>query len=511
MDIVINTSRIDYFLNLPADQMFWVFMGNFGWLIITCMFLYGMRSVYLFWLQNQWARDHKSVLLAIDIPKGNMQSPKAVENFFTYLAGAHGSVNFFEKWFEGKFQKTFSLEIISLEGYTQFLINTPTEFRNLVESGIYSQYPDAEISEIDDYVNMVPHKVPDEEYDLWGTEFIQAKPSVFPIKVYSAFEHMMGPSETQFRDPMAALMDLCSSLHEGEYLWYQIVLIPIGFDWVKDSEKAVHKILGKKPKAKKGLAMTGVEALGNLSEIIYPIWQDVDGKPKEEKPKTLMDLTPDEKRKIEGIQEKVGKLAFQAKIRTVYIARKEVMNKSKVANGLVGYMKQFAALDLNNLKPDVDMTFTKTVYFFKEPRLIEKKRKILSSYIGRSGWRGRLPGLYNIEELATLWHFPIEANVKVSMIQKAPGRKADAPAALPIAPEQATEQLPDIFQELSGQSNTQTNTQANNEAQPATENKTAPTESKPAAPENKQKKTPPDNNEDLGSKDIAPPDNLPFI
>lgn len=443
MDIVINTSRLEQFLSLPPDEMFFVFMGNFGWIIVALVFLYGMREVYLFWIRGQWGKNHKSILLAVDIPKGNEQSPKAVENMFTYLGGAHGSINFFEKWFEGKFQKAFSFEIVSLEGYTQFLIHTPLEYRNLVESAVYSQYPDAEISEVDDYVNDVPHKIPDEEYDLWGTEFIQANAWPYPIKCYQEFEHQMGPSETQFKDPMASLMDLCGSLRQGEYFWLQFIVIPTGFSWVKDSEKEINKILGRKEKAKPGLAAKGVVALGEASEIFYPIWGDL-GPAKEEKAKSMMELSPGEKRKVEGIQLKAGKLGFEAKIRAVYIAKKEVMNKTKVANGLVGYMKQFSSMDLNNIKPDVEMTFTKTVYFFTTPRLIAKKRKILSAYIARSDWRGRRPGVYNIEELATLWHFPVEANVKAAMIQKAPGRKADAPASLPLAEEKKVE-IPDIF------------------------------------------------------------------
>ena len=81
------------------------------------------------------------------------------------------------------------------------------------------------------------------------------------------------------------------------------------------------------------------------------------------------------------------------------------------------------------------LTATKTVYFFRESRLIEKKRKLFSAYVNRSSWRGRLAGIMNIEELATIWHFPVEANVKSAMIQKAPGRKADAPSSLPLAEE----------------------------------------------------------------------------
>ena len=60
---------------------------------------------------------------------------------------------------------------------------------------------------------------------------------------------------------------------------------------------------------------------------------------------------------------------------------------------------------------------TKTVYFNRAPRLATKKRKIFNNYVNRSSY-GRKPFLLNIEELATLWHFPIEANVKSLLVQK---------------------------------------------------------------------------------------------
>ena len=498
MDIVINTSRLDQFFNLPADQMFWVFMGNIGWLILAIFFLYGACELYLFYMRQEWGKSHKSILLAIDIPKGNEQSPKAVENMFTYLAGAHGSINFFEKWFEGQYQKRFSCEIVSLEGYTQFLIWSPLEFRNLVESAVYSQYPDAEISEVDDYTSAVPSNVPDEEYDVWGTEFIQKDSWVYPIKSYLEFEHQMGPSETQFKDPMASLMDLCGSLRQGEQLWFQMLVIPLGFDWGKESEKAINKIFGRKAKFKSSLAAQGVEALGNLSEVIYPIWSDVETKEKkEERPKTMMDLTPDEKRKVEGIQLKASKLAFEAKFRFVYIAKREVFNKSKVANGTVGFMKQFASLDLNNLKPDMEKTMTRAQYFMKKTRLLEKKKRIFAAYVRRSDSRGRKPGVFTIEELATVWHFPVEANVKAAMVQKAPGRKADAPASLPLAPETVTKQLPDIFQEMTPGA-TAKKTAEDNRA-------TAAKDKTPANSDKAQALA------DLAIKNAAPPENLPFV
>lgn len=434
MEIIIDTRRLERFMALSPDQMIWEFFLNFGFIVIGIFYIIAFLQFYLNYIRLKWAKENvRFVLLAIDIPKGNEQSPKATENMFTYLGGAHGSQNFFEKWFEGQFQLSFSFEIVSLEGYTQFLIRTPTRFRNLVESSVYSQYPDAEITEVEDYVSSVPHRYPDDEYDIWGSEFILSKHWSYPIKVYSEFEYPSGPSETQFKDPMAALMDLNSSLGPGEQFWFQMILIPTGFDWTKESDKEADNIIGRKPKVKKDIGDYIIEGMGEASELVFELWRDIEDKPKEEKQPSLLDLTPKQKRQLEGVQNKASKLAFEVKIRVVYVAKKEVMNKGKVAGGFVGYIKQFASLDLNALKPDLKYTATKTSYFSKESRLIDRKNNIIRNYVNRDDFAGRSPQIYNIEELATLWHFPIEASVRAPMIQKAPGRKADAPSGLPLS------------------------------------------------------------------------------
>ena len=248
MDIVVDFSSIQDFFNLPVDVMLWRFITRFAWVIFGIIFLLGARTLWLFYIRNKWGSKHKFVLLAIDIPKGNIQSPLAVENLFSYLGGAHSTQNFFDKWFIGEYQLSFSFEIVSLEGYTQFIIRTPAKFRNLVESAVYSQYPDAEIIEIDDFCEDFPRKFPDDEYDIWGAEFLQTNHYMYPIRTYKEFEHRLGPDETVFRDPMAELMELSSSLRRGEKLMYQIIVIPTGFDWIDDGQAEIDKILGKKPK-----------------------------------------------------------------------------------------------------------------------------------------------------------------------------------------------------------------------------------------------------------------------
>lgn len=433
MDLVLDLTPIQDFFNLPPDVMLWRFMAYFGWIIFGIMFLLAVRILWLTKIRGDFSKNIKFILLAIDIPRGNIQSPQAVENLFTFFGGAHGTQNFFDKWFMGEFQLSFSFEVVSLDGYTQFMIRTPAKFRHLVESAVYSQYPDAEITEVEDYCEGFPKKFPDDEYDIWGSEFILSNHYMYPIKTYREFEHKLGPDETVFRDPMAALMELCSSLRQGENLLYQIIVIPTGFDWINDGKDEIDKILGKKPDATllNKIVDFIMSAVGELSEAIYSIWGDVETDKKEEKKKiSMMELTPKQKKKIEFIELKSSKLGFLCKIRVVYLAKKEVMNQAKVVSGFIGYIKQFSALDLNSFKPDLKMTATKTVYFNKKKRLITKKNNILRNYVDRNDWAGRVPYLMNIEELATLWHFPIEASSNAALIQKTPAKKYKPPANL---------------------------------------------------------------------------------
>lgn len=440
-EIVIDLSWVWVFLALPVDQMMLKMMTTVGWIPLAVVFLFGAKEIWMDYINGKWGDTQKYTLLAIDIPRGNEQSPKAVENIFTYLQGAHGTKNLIETYWEGQYQLSISLEIVSIDGYTQFLVYTPVSFVSLVESAFYSQYPNAEITEVNDYTEMVPHQFPDDQYDVWGTEFGFAKNYFYPIKTYEEFLHQMGKPEEQFKDPMATLMDLCSSLKKGEQLWWQNIITPLDFKWIDGGNKEIKSILGEKDPEKRNIADGIIDLfmslLDSFSEMVYSLWADVEVKKEEKKDEALkmMNLKPIEKKKIEYISKKISKMGFEFKSRFVYIAKKEVMNRPKVVNGFVGFMKQFADLDLNNLKPEITATGTSAHYFFVARRLAAKKNKIVRNYVNRSSSAGKTPGIINIEELATIWHFPIEAVVKAPLIQKSSGRRAEPPATLPFSDE----------------------------------------------------------------------------
>ena len=108
------------------------------------------------------------------------------------------------------------------------------------------------------------------------------------------------------------------------------------------------------------------------------------------------------------------------------------MNKPKASSGFVGFIKQFTDLDLNGFKPDMKKTATKAIYFNKTKELIRKKNNLINNYIDRNDWAGITPFLLNIEELATLWHFPIEAISNAPLVQKTTAKKYKPPANLAV-------------------------------------------------------------------------------
>lgn len=445
-DIFMDTSIILNFLALPINEQIRVTLVNFGWIPIAWAILWGAKEMWLFYINIQYSKKFKKILLAIDVPRGVDQSLRAMENVFTYLGGAHGTLNLIDIYWEGKYQLGFSFEIISIEGYIQYIVYTPEIYRDLVESAFYSQYPDAEITQVEDYTTDIPSMYPDDTWDLWGGEFVLVKPDVYPIPSYKTFESVLsGRPETQFKDPIAALMDCFSSMGPGEQAWYQILIKPVDvFHMAKPGQQEISRILKEKVAPPKNIIDKFIDWLMDLaweaSEIVYSF--GIDSKREEAKQDDalkMMNLKPLEKKQIESIQEKCRQLNHQCKIRYIYLAKKDVINKSKGAGGFVGFMKQFVDNDINNIKPDMAKTITTANYFFVKQRIESKKRKIVSGYKDRDSTVGRTPFYLSVEELATLWHFPVEAISKPPLLQKAPGRKSEGPMTLPFSERTADE------------------------------------------------------------------------
>lgn len=429
------------FVDKPPDQVVWIFLFKYwGWLLIIYFFLrYLAYPEYMYYIQNRWfAKNVTMTILAIDVPKRNEQSVQAMENFFDHLQGAHGTITKWAEYIEGEFQLSFSCELVSIEGNVQFLIRTPSHWRNLVEAAVYSQYPDAEITEVNDYVHTVPKLFPNETHDLWGCEFTLSNKNVFlPIKTYMKFEHRF--SET-FVDPMAALLETMSQIGPGEQIWIQFLLKPLAVDWGLDKGKMeVNKILGKAPEAKTGIFGTFTKVGAGLASEFTTQIADVslvgqeEEKKKEEGPSfKMMNLTPGQKEQLESMERKIAKLAFNTKVRFVYVSEKGKQNKAIGVNGVIGAIKQWTDMNLNGLKPDLKPTGTNSPgYILIEYRRNARRNWLLDGYIKRDGIRGDPAKPLCSEELASIWHFP-SMYVKAPLLKKTEFTKVAAPVGLPF-------------------------------------------------------------------------------
>lgn len=409
-----------------------------GWIVFLLVFLRGMFWIYMDYIQNKYAATVKWTLLAIDVPQENLQSVKAVEQIFAALWPLYESRNLKDKYIAGKFQLSYSLEIVSIGGYTQFLIRTPSTHKDLVEAAVYAQYPKAEIFEVEDYTQRYKNlQFPNDKIDLWGSEFQLIKPSPYPIRTYPQFEHNLTQT---FADPLAGLLEVFNKIDKQEELWMQLVITPINDSWKEEGYKIINKIIGADQTSKKDWTHALLSPFYHFATLLQDLFiygigyepgkVETSGKQDIQLINKMLYLTPEEKRVIEAITNKISKLGYRVKMRMIYLGLKGKLNKAKGVGAFIGALQQFGALDLNGFKP-IAKTKTKADYFFVERRVQARQNRILHHYLSRSQSAGGGEGfVLNIEELATLFHFPAPEVMRES-VKQVEAKKESPPINLP--------------------------------------------------------------------------------
>lgn len=391
-----------------------------------------IHGFWLLWVQSRqekFAAGISYTILALDIPRLNEQTPKAVEQIFSHLSGAYSGLDKFEKYWLGKFQPTFSFELVSIGGYIQYLVHCPKKFRDLVESSIYAQYPDAEITEVVDYTDKVPTTFPHPDWDCFGTEFVLKKPGAYPIRTYEQFEHSAAEVMT-FKDPMSSVLEVFSQLKPGEQMWFQILVTPTDESWQKKGEEIVDKILGRKKPVKQSMIGEVVTApfwiVKEAGAQLAGVGSAEAAEKKPEQPK-MMALSPGEREVLELVQRKLSKIGFMCKMRVVYAGRRDVFTKGRYVS-LKGAMSQYSAVHMNAFKGYGPVT-PKGDYFWQRWSENTLKGKLVRNFKNRSGnGAPRFP--LNIEELATIYHFPM-STVKAPLVKKTDSKRAEPPHSLP--------------------------------------------------------------------------------
>lgn len=403
------------------------------WWLVLPFLLYKPFTFLWLWRRRQlWYKKQNRVLLEIKIPREMLKSIKAMDQVMASLHGFHDVVTWRQKWIEGQFQLSMSLEIVSKGGEIHFYIRGQKEYQNFIEANIHSEYPEVEIFKVDDYTKDVPRNIPNKEWDLWGADFINSEEEFLPIKTYPKFETETDKEEEKV-DPLTMLLEGMASLKPGEYLWFQIIIRPVlGRDkpWKKEGREFADK-LAKRPT--KGTPKTILRESMDLL-ITGPTTEEV------KKPETFppeFQLTPGEKERLAAVEEKLNKFGYDCNIRFIYLGKRDVFFKPNVRLAFA-FSKAVSTGNLGGLKP-WKKTITKTdsvpFWFLDEQTTYLKKRRLFRRYIERASPMYPVKGktyILNTEELATLFHFPGEMVSPVPGVSRVKAKKRGAPAELPV-------------------------------------------------------------------------------
>lgn len=407
------------FANLLTHPVFSV-LGAVYDIISWTAFVWG--PLLLIWFaKNMWleyrqmlfiSRNFEFVMFEIKLPRIINKTPLAME---LVLQAFHQSppINWWKRWWKGKVRPWFSLEVVSLEGNVKFFVRTSSEYKKVIESTIYAQYPDIEIHEVPDYISLAPYATEKGEWSLWGCEFALTKPDPYPIKTYIDYglDSTMVKEEMK-SDPITSLIEFLGTIGRDQQVWFQILIQATGDrfktpgtffrrdDWKEEGRRIVKDLQQK--------GMNGEE--GDKSRATKR-GQEI----------------------ISAIEKSLSKPGFDCGIRALYLAKREKFDPANIA-GITGAFRQYNSADLNGFRPTNTTGFSYPWQDFRDIRLNKKKKLLFDAYVRRSYFYSpykSIPFVLNTEELATIYHFP-GGVAETPTFARIESRKGEPPPNLPV-------------------------------------------------------------------------------
>lgn len=384
---------------LEILQTIWFLIAHGGWVLFVLLGVVILFKVYLNEIQTAYKDSIEWVFLEIKPPKENLSSFYNAEQIYIQLHQLFDNWTPQEKYIEGKILFWLSLEIVSLGGTISFIIRIPKKHRELVEASFYANYQNIQITEVKDYLSNFEYDPDNKDYEMFANEFVLTQKSSFPIRTYREFISLKGPDASEkVVDPLGPLLEVFSRITPHEFYALQIIIRPKGdAEWKDEAEKVIAGLYGEKD------------------------YQQID------------DIT---KLQIAAIKTKLGKPAFDTKIRFLHMGPSNVFDPD--AKKLVlSPMKVFNSANFNGFRltfaPKLNYRISKTLEAPFIDRFVRKRKiALFNAFKGRSTWIGDPMFILNTEELATLYHFPITGDTTVPSVETVDIKKIQPPSNLPI-------------------------------------------------------------------------------
>ncbi len=404
---------------------------SFWFLIIPFALYYIFYNLWIGNISGKAGANINNIILEIIPPRNVEKSPKIMEKVFDALSMSYSGGDIFKKYINGFIRASFSFEIVASKGLVHYYIVTPDNWRPIIESVFYAQYPEVEIVEVDDYVTDVPAVVPNKEWTIFSADFIKAKHDAYPIKTYKYFqEDITG----KMMDPLAPLMETMGTAGFGQYIWLQYIVEAANPSWAgSEGKSAVNAFVGRKSPTKKKSFFSGVWS--DILDVLKSIPSGFFGPSKlsssnnEDKSDDNIDakLTPGEKQVLTALEENLSKTIFETKMRILVIGKKEGFSKMNFASTVAATAGQFSDNHLNGFKKHGPST-TDANYVFVKSITESRMRKQLIRYRDRDNSGETFK--FSSEELATVFHMP-DMSVISPSVRFVDSRKGGAPSNLP--------------------------------------------------------------------------------
>jgi len=435
--------ELEFFL--PFLKILWEFLKAWWW-VFAPFILFSQFLWFWMWSRiDAYDSVEPMILLEFRFPQ-NVEKPLgAMEAVFAGFWQIYDPPNVKEWWFEGKYQMKMTLELVSTEGEVHFYTRISKSSRQIVESALYAQFPDAELMEVEDYTKQVPQNIPNNEWRMWGATFRLVNADQYPIRTYPEFEPNPDSREEKRVDPMTIIVEAMTQLGQGEHLWIQYMCTPFGLlekagpKYLEDGKNLVDQLVHR-------IGSDGPATISPLEDIRAAGHMILTGKDMERKMTGGMEeqqglmapelrLTPGERDILAGVEKKISKSSFKVNLQFVYFAQTEkYFGPTKVLP--FSYLNQYTHQTMNMFTTlRTVKVHTIPLFFLDKRRGYLRRRKIFKSCL----WRLPIfpdypvdPFVLNIEELASLFHFPSRITFPSGAISRVDIKKGEAPPGLPL-------------------------------------------------------------------------------
>lgn len=388
LEVVVKNEPV---IALGTSSMSPLIIGSVVAIGVVAAAVFALRSS-LHHKTRQRGGEYTNVTLRVTIPRFRNQdeakgtntaqtikeSIAIAETFFAAIGGLkpeHG----LKSWLYGR-PDSLALELVAHEKLITFYITVPRFLQEFVEQQLHAQYSDAYLEPVNDYNMFAPTGV------VLGGYLALKRPSVFPLKTYKENDS----------DPMNALTNALSKVHEDDGMAIQYIVRPAHHHWRELGAKIVKHMHN---------GFTLEEAMkGKTSSGWFATKEQVE---KQHKEKSEHKVSPSEQKMLDGIGNKISKAGMEVNVRIVSSGRSADSALANLNNVMQAF-SQFNIYEYGN-------SFSKVL-----PR---RKKSLVEGFIFRT-FDEKQRIVLNTEEMASLWHLPLPStdtpNIRWMLARVAP-------------------------------------------------------------------------------------------